>query len=110
MPLNRDNYASGFLVDDQLMAGVTEAESKGAFTAFVLRPETGEYLGYRQFADLDEALESINRIPREWKYEAAGGCGGCAEGKCAVASGGACRKKTGIPTADAECCPPSADV
>jgi hypothetical protein len=85
MALTAENYSRGFLVDDELMAGVTESPQKqGAFAAFVLRPETGEYLGYREFSTLDAALAEINAIPRQWAYEKAGGCStaGCKGGKC----------------------------
>ena len=77
------NYAKGFLVDEELMAGVTEnPENPGSYIAFVLRHSSGEYLGYQPFDTLDLALDSINRIPRPWAYERFGGCGGCSDGTC----------------------------
>lgn len=82
MPITPENYAKGFLIDDELMAGVTAKDQ--SFTGFVLRHTTGEYLGYQQYATLEEALGSINAIPRPWKFESTSGCSGerCAEGKC----------------------------
>jgi hypothetical protein len=82
MALSAQNYSKGFLIDEELMAGVTAAESE--YSAFVLRHTTGEYLGYRAFPSLEEALASINAIPRPWKFESTSGCSGerCGEGKC----------------------------
>ena len=84
--LTEKNYRGGFLVDEELMAGVGQEEGGGTgFFAYVLRPETAEYLGYEIYPTLGEALEAINRIPRDWAFEnMGGGCGGekCAEGKC----------------------------
>ncbi len=83
--LTEQNYKKGFLVDEELMAGVTEnPDSSGTYVAFVLRPETGEYLGYQVCITLHEALTLINQIPREWNYEGTSGCDGskCSEGKC----------------------------
>jgi len=85
MRITAENYSQGFLVDDELMAGVTEtAEKPGTFTAYVLRHTTGEYLGHQTNLRLSEALEMINRIPRDWCFETTKGCDGgrCAEGKC----------------------------
>ena len=84
--LTSENFAKGFLVDEELMAGVSENPgTPGDFLAFVLRPESGEYLGYQSFPSLEGALEAINRIPRDWRYEPAGGCkqGNCGKtGSC----------------------------
>lgn len=92
--LTSENYTRGFLIDDELMAGVSViSESNGAptsaYAAFVLNHATGEYLGYETHSNLDAALEKINAIQREWKYEASGGCGegdcsdgGCGKGPC----------------------------
>ncbi|MBC7691437.1 MAG: hypothetical protein H7222_06670 [Methylotenera sp.] len=98
MLLNAENYSKGFLVDEELMAGVTrDPEQEGQFVAFVLRHTTGEYLGYRPFKELTEALAAINDVQREWRYENTSGCGGdqCGEGNCSVKSGGACKMSTG---------------
>jgi hypothetical protein len=85
MALTAQNYNQGFLVDDQLMAGVTETpDQPGAYTAYVLQHTTGEYLGHQPGLPLAQALELINRIPRDWVFESTQGCDGgkCAEGKC----------------------------
>jgi hypothetical protein len=77
------NYAKGFLVDDELMAGVSEhPDHPGEWLGFVLRHTSGEYLGYRSFPTLELALAAINAIPRDWRHESASGCGGCAQGAC----------------------------
>jgi hypothetical protein len=85
MALTSQNYNQGFLVDEELMAGVTETpQNPGSFSAYVLRHTTGEYLGHQTGLPLDEALALINRIPRAWTFETTKGCDGgkCAEGKC----------------------------
>ena len=91
-PLNQENYTQGFLVDEELMAGVTQdTDRPEAFAAFILRHTTGEYLGYRLFHDLEAALHAINHIPRDWTFERFGGCGGGCKtgGSC---GGGNCKK------------------
>jgi hypothetical protein len=85
MGLTAENYTQGFLVDDELMAGITESpDQAGRFTAYVLRHTTGEYLGHQPGLSLDEALALINRIPRLWAFESTRGCDGtkCEPGKC----------------------------
>ncbi len=105
--LTPDNYSRGFLIDEDLMAGVTaHPEEKDAFVAFVLRHTTGEYLGYQPFSSLNLALEAINQIPRPWAFEKiSGGCGGgkCGTGEGACAGGGC--KKSGT-----SCCPKTASA
>ena len=87
--LTAANFRKGFLIDEELMAGVSEdAEQPGHFAAFVLNHASAEYLGYKTFADLNLALSSINSIPRSWKYEASGGC----EGGCDGSEDGPCGK------------------
>jgi hypothetical protein len=86
MALTLENYQRGFLIDEELMAGVTEDASKpGQFVAFVLRQETGEYLGFQSYPELKLAIDSINRIERAWAFESSKGCGGgsCSSGACA---------------------------
>ncbi len=86
--LSSENYTKGFLVDEDLMAGVTaHPEQPGTYVAFVLHHSTGEYLGYQPFPDLQSALQVINKIPRSWSYERFGGCGG---GNCGT--NGSCDK------------------
>jgi hypothetical protein len=112
MLLNADNYSKGFLVDEELMGGVTKnPEREGQFVAFVLRHTTGEYLGYRPFSNLDDALAAINDVQRSWRYENTSGCGGdqCGEGNCSVKNGGSCKMvataaKIAKPNSDAGCC------
>ena len=98
MKLTLENYSKGFLVDEELLAGVTEhPEQKGRYLAYVLRHTSGEYLGYETFEDLDQALGVINQVERTWVYEKVGGCGGCADGtcgngQCGKSAGGGCKK------------------
>ena len=99
-PLTEANYSKGFLIDEELMGGITaspdSAGSSGppgppgpdvpheSYVAYVLCHTTGEYLGYQPFPTLPEALAALNQVERDWKYEAAGGCDGsrCGEGRC----------------------------
>jgi hypothetical protein len=88
MSLTPENFQRGFLIDEELMAGVTENTAKpGQFVAFVLRQETGEYLGFHSYPDLTMALDSINRIERGWAFESSKECGG---GSCAKTGGEGC--------------------
>ena len=95
--LTPENYQKGFLIDEELMGGVSStggSQPNGAqtrFTAFVLQHTTGEYLGSQDFGTLDEALGAINSVQRDWAYESASGCGGasCNEGNCGT---GSCKK------------------
>ena len=103
-----ENYKGGFLMDEELMAGISEpADAPGTFTAFVVRHTTGETLGVQQFTNLFEALRVINDIPREWTFESASKCGGnCAAGGCGKngGSGGCGRKKyPDAPSEDSSC-------
>ena len=95
MKFTADNYKSGFLIDEQLMAGITEsAEAPGNFTAYVVRHTTGETLGAQEFTNLFEDIRTINDIPREWNFESTSSCGGgnCSKGGCGK-NGGGCGKK-----------------
>lgn len=82
-----ENYNQGFLLDEELMAGVTpHPDLPDTYIAFVLQHMTGEYVGYQSFSRLSAAIQAINQIQRPWKFEKIGGCGGCGEG-------GSCQKK-----------------
>jgi len=111
--LTAENFRSGFLIDDECMAGITEEEHDGhpSFSAFVLNHVSGEYLGYRPYKLLIEALDALSQIPRDWVFESTSGCGGerCGEGKC---KGSACKlfngeKSPAVASALATC--PAAD-
>jgi hypothetical protein len=96
MLLNPSNYTQGFLVDEELMGGVsTHPEKAGRFIAFVIRHTTGEYLGCQPFDDLQQALHAINSVQRSWKFEKSSGCGGCADGSCGKEGGCSRRQETG---------------
>jgi hypothetical protein len=91
--LTPDNFKTGFLVDADWMAGVAEDPSPDAqsrYSAFILRPETGEYLGYWSFETLCPALEAVNRFDRPWRYESVSGCVGCDKGQCKNNEQGKC--------------------
>ncbi len=94
MLLSQDNYSKGFLIDEELMGGVSEnPDPAGGYIAFVLRHTTGEYLGYRKFDRLEDALEAINQVQRPWTYEKSAGCGGCGDGSCGRGSKGCSESK-----------------
>jgi len=85
MLLTAENYKKGFLIDEELMGGVSDDEkTPGKFIAFVLNHAEGNYLGRESCDTLSDALELIAQVKREWKYESTSGCGG---GKCST---GAC--------------------
>ncbi|MEK6578037.1 MAG: hypothetical protein AABZ55_02310 [Bdellovibrionota bacterium] len=89
MQLTAENYTKGFLIDEDLMGGVTEdPENPGRFVAFVLRHSSGEYLGAQPFSTVIEALDAINKVKRDWKFEKSSGCGGCKDGNCSSKEGG----------------------
>jgi hypothetical protein len=103
MLLSRENYQKGFLIDEELMAGVSQdSEQPGLFFAFVLQQATGEYLGYRAFSDLDMALSSINQIPRSWVFESSSGCG---DEACSKAEGKGCSGSRCRSSAKTDACP-----
>jgi hypothetical protein len=97
-----ENYKAGFLLDEELMAGISEStESPGLFTAYVVRHTTGETLGTQQFTDVFEALRIINDIPRQWTFESTSKCGGnCAAGGCGKKGGGCGKKKNASSAGD----------
>ena len=94
-PLTPQNYLKGFLIDEQLMGGVSLNPGAGSeaptYTAFVLRHTTGDLLGSRELDSLEAALDLVNSVERSWDYESASQCGGgaCNEGNCGT---GACKK------------------
>ena len=79
-----ENFNKGFLVDDELMAGIAEIPDQPAYNAYVVRHTTGETLGNETFTNLFEAIRTINDIEREWSFAAISKCGtgGCGNGKC----------------------------
>ena len=96
-----ENFKKGFLIDEELMAGITESESNpGSFTAFIVRHTTGESLGVREFDNAFEAIRALNEIPREWAFEAVSKCGSGNCGKGGCGKNGGCGKK-----AAKEACP-----
>ena len=106
--LTLENFSRGFLIDEELMAGIhRDPQNPGTFNAFVLRHTTGEYLGYQGYKDLNEALTALNRIPRDWKFERAGGCGGCSEGNEVCNKTGKCHQKNADEAPALVCSPES---
>jgi hypothetical protein len=94
--LTADNYQKGFLIDEELMAGISESkEQPGVFTAYVVRHSTGETLGVQDFTNVFEAIRTLNDIPRQWTYDSVSKCGSgnCGTGKCGKGAGG-CGKKS----------------
>ncbi len=92
-----DNFKTGFLIDEELMAGITEpADAPGTYTAYVVRHTTGETLGVQQFTNAFEAIRTLNDIPREWTYEAISKCGSgnCGKDGGCGKKGGGCGKKS----------------
>jgi hypothetical protein len=97
--LTAENFKKGFLIDEQWMGGVTEdPEKPGFYAAFILSHETGEYLGYHPGLALETALQQMNAIARDWKYESTSSCG---MGKCGV---GQCGTESCPKGSDSPCC------
>lgn len=96
----RENHEKGMLVDDEWIAGISK-EPEG-FSVFVIDHLAGSLIAQQNFEGLDSALAAVNQIPRNWKFEATGGCSGerCGEGKC---KGAACKIFSG-PRSDAPSC------
>ena len=104
--LTTDNFKKGFLIDEELMAGISENTEQGqSYTAYVVRHTTGETLGVKEFTDLFEAIRTLNSIPREWNYEAISKCGGgnCGTGACKNGSCGK-NKKSELSSCNSENC------
>jgi len=83
--LTLENWTKGFLLDDEWLAGVCEEESQGAgapaaYAAFIVSHETGNSVGYHVFRDLQTAMDSVNALPRSWKFESSSECGDCGHG------------------------------
>lgn len=99
--ITAQNFEKGMLIDDEWMAGVSK-EAEG-FSVFVVNHASGSVIAQEKFAELDTAIDALNRVPRSWKYEATGGCSGdrCAEGQC---KGTGCKIFTGASPADANSC------
>jgi hypothetical protein len=89
--LTAQNYLKGFLIDEELMGGVSQVPGTSRFTAFVLRHTTGDLMGSQELGSLESALELLNSVKRDWIYESASQCGGgsCNEGNCGT---GSCKK------------------
>ncbi len=97
MELTSENFKKGFLVDEELMGGVSEDPDRpGQFMAFVLRHTTGESLGYQAYLRLEEAISALNGVERAWKFESSSGCGGGACGSAGgCGPGGSCAVREG---------------
>ena len=104
--LTAENYSKGFLMDEELMAGVSEDKvNPGTFHAFVVRHTTGESLGHQLFSDVFEAIRTLNGIERNWSFEAVSKCGNgnCGNGNCGKSGGGCGRSKASTEQAQDSC-------
>ena len=86
MQLTMENYHEGFLVDEEVVAGVAlHPEKKNEYVAFMLLQSTGDTLSYETFSDPKDAIASLNQLERGWVFEKAHqGCGNanCGNGEC----------------------------
>lgn len=100
--LTAQNYKKGFLVDDEVIAGVTEmgaGSNSIIFASYISHYLTGETYAYQEFEELNAALDFLATFKRNWVYEAVGcstktgasscsktgsssGCGSCGTGAC----------------------------
>lgn len=107
--LDRTNYAKGFLIDDEWMAGISLENSSGAsesgqenlnplndtpkYFAFIINHLEGIQISSKYFDQLDDAIRTLNAVPRTWTYQSSSACG---SGNCKGESCGAfgsCNKK-----------------
>ncbi|MBI3557878.1 MAG: hypothetical protein HY074_16575 [Deltaproteobacteria bacterium] len=104
MQLTADNFKNGFLVDDEVIAGVTQMEGAATpvYAAYISHYLTGETFAYQEFDAVEPALRFLAGVDRPWVYEAVG-CSaktsapkstsassrGCASGSC-----GSCQTET----------------
>lgn len=83
--LNERNYKKGFLVADQIMAGVSETPDKpGFFDVFTIHTETLEPLTFETVESLSRAIQLLQEMKADWQFEPTSGCSGgkCADGGC----------------------------
>ena len=101
--LTEQNYRHGFLVDDEVIAGVTPMAKDRAetqiFSAYVSHYLTGETYVYQEFEALGAALDFLGQIDRPWNYEAVG---------CSTKTG-ATATKSGCQTGACQNCGTSSD-
>jgi len=69
--LTAENYKHGFLVDDEVIGGVTEM-ADGVYAAYVSHYLTGETFEYQEFNAQQPALTFLNGLGRKWIYETVG--------------------------------------
>lgn len=91
-----ENYCRGFLVDDEWMGGIDSCpentEQNGdspSHLAYVLEVESGNVLYSENHSSLEEAIQSLNSLPRAWVFQAV-------KGKCGSTTCG--KKSTGCET------------
>lgn len=90
MSLNEINYEKGFLMDDTWMGGISKNPNRpGEYVAFIMNHLEGVLVAQHESKTLNDALELMNSVKRDWKFVGASGCGGCQSGKC---NSGACHK------------------
>ena len=106
MQLNLENYKNGFLVDDEVIAGVTEMEGAATplYAAYISLYLTGETYAYQEFERVELALQFLagpDYAGRPWVYEAVG-CSAktsapkstSAQGGCGTGGCGSCQTET----------------
>lgn len=86
--LTLENYKNGFLIDEEVIGGVTEMAG-GVYSAYVSHYLTGETLAYQEFNDAAQALEYLRAMKRSWKFEGVG-CGKISAPN-SKSAGGSCR-------------------
>lgn len=107
--LTPENYSKGFLMDEELMGGLSESKDQpGTFHAFVVRHTTGETLGFQHFENLFEAIRTINDVERNWEFQAVSRCGSgnCGSGKCGSGGCGKLKKDSTAESPSNESCGP----
>lgn len=85
--LTNENYNKGFLIDEELMAGVSVNKNENTYMAYIVNHASGEVIGSQSFQNLFEAIRAINQIERNWAFQSASRCGG-GSGGCGCGAGG----------------------
>lgn len=95
MKLTLENSSKGFLIDDEWMGGLSEDPSfPEQVLAYIVDHRTGEAISSHRFSDKASAIEALNRVQREWRYQSTSGCSGekcgperCKKESCKIYSG-----------------------
>ena len=82
--LGFENYRSGFLQDNEIIAGVSVTNDQ--YVAYIVDFRSGDLIARTTYAALSQALAAVNSLKRSMSFTpyANSGCGAgsCGEGSC----------------------------